>query len=160
MGGSFAFTTEIPNTEHQELLLPFEHVGCYADTSTRALPSGPSSVVAVVKDGSDPTFSLAECHGDCDSDTDCIGHLLCYQRDEWTDPMPAGCSGDPHGRMWDYCYDPMKDTVWPSAMAIVIATATASVIWCVIIAMYGKILYRWAARVMRTRQCTIIATIR
>jgi len=46
-----------------------------------------------------------ECHGDCDSDNDCAGHLVCVH-----DKVPGGCSaGD--GSMssgYDFCADPNK----------------------------------------------------
>merc|ERR1740123_2889774 len=81
---------------------------CFADSGARALPFGPSSVVAVVHDGNPESGCncLAECHGDCDSDSDCIGHLLCHQRDG--DAVPTGCSGAAHSDVTDYCYDPIK----------------------------------------------------
>ena len=37
-------------------------------------------------------FPLGKCHGDCDSDNDCGGDLLCFQRDG-TEAVP-GCEGD------------------------------------------------------------------
>ena len=49
---------------------------------------------------------LTECQGDCDSDNDCKGELLCWQRDDWSTPIPPGCYGTPHFKMYDYCWDP------------------------------------------------------
>ena len=40
------------------------------------------------------------CEGDCDSDDDCQGSLVCFQRDEYT-PVP-GCDGE-GGYDKDYC---------------------------------------------------------
>ena len=54
--------------------------------------------------------------GDCDSDSECMGNLLCYQRSgkgTETYPMPPGCyegDGDVNGDQmidgWDYCIHP------------------------------------------------------
>ena len=50
---------------------------------------------------------LEECAGDCDSDADCVGDLVCYFRSEG-DGIPPGCSGEVHEPNHDYCYDPAK----------------------------------------------------
>lgn len=48
-------------------------------------------------------LNLKHGKGDCDSDEDCQGTLLCLQRDSSdTDPVP-GCTGEPIGAN-DYCY--------------------------------------------------------
>ena len=47
-------------------------------------------------------FNLARCTGDCDSDTDCLGGLKCFQR-SYGDPIP-GCTGNGADDDWDYCY--------------------------------------------------------
>ena len=46
-------------------------------------------------------FPLAQCEGDCDSDEDCAGDLICFQRDADNDVVP-GCVGTPGGES-DYC---------------------------------------------------------
>ena len=52
---------------------------------------------------------LNECEGDCDSNRDCNGNLICYQRDNKND-VPPGCypGGSGDKRAWDYCVDPDK----------------------------------------------------
>lgn len=48
-------------------------------------------------------FPLGKCQGDCDTDDECAGDLVCFQRDG-NEHVP-GCSGnDPTAN--DYCYDP------------------------------------------------------
>ena len=53
----------------------------------------------------------SRCDGDCDADSDCVGHLKCLQRNPGSPGAPfEQCSGDhnaiPHH---DYCYDPTPD---------------------------------------------------
>tara|TARA_B110000858_G_scaffold186889_1_gene230561 strand:+ start:520 stop:3993 length:3474 start_codon:yes stop_codon:yes gene_type:complete len=49
--------------------------------------------------------SLVRCEGDCDSNSNCIGHLECWQRGSG-DPGPSDqCEGNPVADN-DYCYDP------------------------------------------------------
>jgi len=50
--------------------------------------------------GKDPTRLLGLCEGDCDSDSDCAGDLICYQRD--AGQSIPGCSGTPNSRS-DFC---------------------------------------------------------
>ena len=50
--------------------------------------------------------NCARCQGDCDNDGECLGHLVCFERDGFT-AVPgcdAGGSGDADG--YDYCVDP------------------------------------------------------
>eukprot|EP01084_Bolivina_argentea_P253259 425347_1 len=49
--------------------------------------------------------NLAECEGDCDSDSNCIGDLKCFHRYNDDDGGAPRCGGQPTGK-WDYCYDP------------------------------------------------------
>lgn len=46
--------------------------------------------------------------GDCDTDHDCAGHLICFLRDKNVGvPMEIfGCEGDPKKDTTDYCIDP------------------------------------------------------
>jgi hypothetical protein len=46
----------------------------------------------------------ARCHGDCDTDRDCAGNLICFQRGSF-EHVP-GCKGGYGTDGWDYCYDP------------------------------------------------------
>ena len=59
------------------------------------------------KDGDPSTaFPLAECEGDCDTDTDCRDNLICYQRMA-SDRSVPGCNGEPSaGDESDYCIQP------------------------------------------------------
>merc|ERR1712241_354487 len=71
---------------------------------------------------------LAECAGDCDIDSDCAGDLVCWQRFGWNDPVPPGCSGDPHFESHDYCFDPRNAEleVWtPNSQCVVYDRSSA-----------------------------------
>ena len=64
--------------------------------------------------------NLAECQGDCDGDSDCIGDLICWQRGDDSDPIP-GCTGDllaidaaNSDSGTDYCYNP-NATIVPTS---------------------------------------------
>ena len=52
-----------------------------------------------------------QCQGDCDSDGDCQGNLVCFQRTAY-EAVP-GCSGDARPA-WDYCYDPIASVSTPA----------------------------------------------
>ena len=55
--------------------------------------------------------NLGECQGDCDSDADCIGSLICYQRDG-DGANPPGCQGSAETKKdWDFCFDEGRATV-------------------------------------------------
>lgn len=55
---------------------------------------------------------LWECQGDCDSDSDCSGTLLCMQRDD-NEYIP-GCYGYEQYSAIDFCYDSLKHYSSPS----------------------------------------------
>lgn len=71
---------------------------------------------ALVKRGVNKPFkgggNLNECEGDCDSNRDCNGNLVCYQRDSSRD-VPPGCypGGSGDTPTWDYCVNPDKPIV-------------------------------------------------
>ena len=48
----------------------------------------------------DPGFTLGECEGDCDYDSDCQGELVCFHNDEHD--IPPGCTGNVTWA-YDYC---------------------------------------------------------
>ncbi|CAJ1954158.1 unnamed protein product [Cylindrotheca closterium] len=50
-------------------------------------------------------FPLARCQGDCDSDFDCQGNLVCFQRNE-NEPVPGCSGGSADGSRTDYCVPP------------------------------------------------------
>jgi len=56
--------------------------------------------------------NMQDCQGDCDSDNDCAGTLVCFQR-SGTGAFPM-CTGTPY-KDWDYCYDP---TPRPQALSL------------------------------------------
>jgi len=62
-------------------------------------------VKPIEKMGIGPFANLQECQGDCDSNTDCAGELICYQR--YYGGETPGCSGnDGPPYTWDYCSHP------------------------------------------------------
>lgn len=54
------------------------------------------------------------CEGDCDSDVNCAGDLMCFQRSSVNDAGPPGCLGTPVSSH-DYCYSLSSHTSPPSA---------------------------------------------
>ena len=48
--------------------------------------------------------TLQKCQGDCSSDNDCAGDLLCFQRNKRTIRTISGCDGKAKGGL-DYCVD-------------------------------------------------------
>lgn len=51
---------------------------------------------------------MGRCQGDCDSDGDCAGSLVCKQRNAY-DPIPSGCRGNLSWRT-DYCVSPSSSS--------------------------------------------------
>jgi len=98
----------------------------HRDTSADGIPPGcmgtahydahdycyDSGDIALVDYGTDPTWTLDECEGDCDSDNSCAGDLRCWFLGTLsTDNVPPGCHGTPANTdiyYHDYCYDPEK----------------------------------------------------
>lgn len=59
-------------------------------------------------------YPLKKCQGDCDNDSDCQGHLKCFQRNGGdTRPIP-GCYGFGIADRNDYCYDPADGLSTPT----------------------------------------------
>lgn len=50
-------------------------------------------------------FPLSRCRGDCDSDSDCLGNLVCQERSSG-EPV-RGCIGVPFDDDTDYCVEPI-----------------------------------------------------
>ena len=50
--------------------------------------------------------NLKACTGECDSDSQCVYGLKCFQR-QHGEPIP-GCFGKGGGPFWDYCYNPSR----------------------------------------------------
>ncbi|CAJ1965923.1 unnamed protein product [Cylindrotheca closterium] len=63
------------------------------------------TTLVIVGDEGFPTsvFPLDQCHGDCDSDTDCAQGLTCFQRTR--DEAVPGCTGNGATGL-DYCHNP------------------------------------------------------
>ena len=62
------------------------------------LPSSSSNSLNVINSGGG---GMGQCQGDCDSDNDCAGSLVCKQRNAY-DPIPSGCRGNLSWKT-DYC---------------------------------------------------------
>ena len=60
-----------------------------------------------------PDSALGLCEGECDTNSDCQGDLICYQRDK-NDPVPGCSGGTSEGSLSDYCIDPHWDACLPS----------------------------------------------
>ena len=77
-------------------------------TPTAPVPTAPVApgTLSITGDDGDPpdSFPLNICEGDCDTDTDCRGNLVCFQRDSDPAPVP-GCIGTPEVDGSDYCCD-------------------------------------------------------
>jgi hypothetical protein len=57
--------------------------------------------------GHTPSGKLAVCEGDCDNDTQCKGHLKCFQRQNG-EKVPGCAEGSNSPKHYDYCYNPAK----------------------------------------------------
>jgi len=58
-----------------------------------------------------PTCQLRLCHGDCSKDSDCPPGLICFDRVEYSDPVP-GCQGHSYLDA-DYCIRPTSSPTDP-----------------------------------------------
>ncbi len=61
--------------------------------------------VASGPDADASAYPLDECQGDCDSDNECNGSLICFRREEGNDGTIPGCNGIDTSKT-DYCIDP------------------------------------------------------
>jgi hypothetical protein len=68
-----------------------------ATAPSQDLDSSPGVVRHRVQSGGKP---LAECQGDCDTDSDCAEDLVCFQRSGFA--SVPGCNGSGN-KGWDYC---------------------------------------------------------
>ncbi len=59
----------------------------------------------LVNKGGGTTATLYECEGDCDSNGQCSGDLICHNREVESDPYPPRCKGDvaPFSHTHDWC---------------------------------------------------------
>jgi len=60
------------------------------------MPISQPDTINYVGECSPTTYACARCEGDCDSDSDCQGDLICFQRDGY-EPV-EGCKGEGGGR--------------------------------------------------------------
>ena len=58
-----------------------------------------------IKLGISTLFPLTGCKGDCDTNEDCRGGLICFQRDPYS-AVPGCIGGEEDGSRTDYCVDP------------------------------------------------------
>uniref|UniRef100_A0A7S3VEX3 Uncharacterized protein n=1 Tax=Chaetoceros debilis TaxID=122233 RepID=A0A7S3VEX3_9STRA len=88
--------------------------------------------VDLVNVGADPVYDLERCQGNCITDYDCMGDLICFHRnwDTFFSPIP-GCKGKP---FWitNYCILPFEElehvpSAHPSVYPTVVPTATPSI---------------------------------
>jgi hypothetical protein len=61
--------------------------------------------VASGPDADASAYPLDECQGDCDSDNECKGSLICFRREAGNDGTIPGCNGIDTSKT-DYCIDP------------------------------------------------------
>ena len=77
-------------------------------TSSSPTRDTPNSSKEVVFDDWSPAHKLGECHGDCDTNNNCLPGLVCYSRNELKEQVP-GCA-DTEGildtTLADFCIDP------------------------------------------------------
>ena len=65
-----------------------------------------------------PDYTLEECEGDCDDDSDCEGDLVCFHNVDGSSDVAPGCQGTATAN-WDYCYDKLltdNPTVDPTSV--------------------------------------------
>ena len=73
-----------------------------AEQSTNAARLAKPNSTAEQRTNAASGKNMNKCQGDCDSDSDCKGNLVCFQRSGFT-AIP-GCSGK-GTKDWDYCAD-------------------------------------------------------
>jgi hypothetical protein len=61
--------------------------------------------------GWEPAFSLGECEGDCDEDSDCLPGLVCFQREATRQTVPGCLGGEEDESLTDYCVYAESDGV-------------------------------------------------
>ncbi|EJK45080.1 hypothetical protein THAOC_36325 [Thalassiosira oceanica] len=67
----------------------------------------PNWEVQIEDVATEPVDPLSRCQGDCDSDSECEGDLLCWFRNEGDGiGLPPGCLGSFYSD-YDYCYQPL-----------------------------------------------------
>ena len=110
--GLFYYNTFVKNNEAYKDYEYKSYGGTSSTTVSITNPSLIENAPALVNYGASYEHlpsgqdKLFACEGDCDSDSDCSGNLLCFQR-KASQPVP-GCSvgGTGDVNAYDYCYDP------------------------------------------------------
>ena len=65
-----------------------------------------TSLCLTSSDGNPSTvYPLGLCRGDCDNDQECLGNLVCYQRDSFQ-AVPGCLGGEGDSSKTDYCIQP------------------------------------------------------
>lgn len=73
--------------------------------STNLLANDGRTLQTLRNRGSNPSFQLGQCEGDCDNDDDCTGQLICFQKNSGGSGQVPGCAGTDTTRV-DFCIDP------------------------------------------------------
>ena len=82
-----------------------------ADGSAHTAPHSPHDLVNAVIIGVDPSQLLGRCEGDCDTDDDCAGDLVCFQR-AWNDAIPGCHTESIDMTKTDYCVRKVDMDAW------------------------------------------------
>jgi len=94
-------------------------------TTTTTSTSAPGNVVQNF--GWDAT-NLGLCQGDCDSDSDCLGSLICFQNNAYD--IPPGCIASSNSSLnvtsYDYCYGSTTDAPTDAPTAATTTTTTGT----------------------------------
>jgi len=80
------------------------------DRESRFLRSGVRILQKLKYRGSNPSFRLSQCEGDCDRDSDCSSGLVCYQKSFGGTGAVPGCSGIDSSSA-DFCVDPGEENL-------------------------------------------------
>ena len=82
------------------LLAPYSYGGEYSVT---VYCSSPRTELEFLGWGPANRTALGECQGDCDSDDECEGDLVCFYNDAFETNVPDGCIGTAYDHV-DYCH--------------------------------------------------------
>jgi cysteine-rich repeat protein len=95
-------------------------------SASSSSPEGGAALVSLGSSGCTPGSPCGVCHGDCDSDSDCIGAYKCFQRDQ-KQAVPgcaAGGSGDVS--QYDFCYSDSTAPGWGTYQLLGAGDSTAA----------------------------------
>ena len=87
----------------------FAILACLAEAQLRRssdlLPQEKRELQSLNFLGSDPSVPLSKCQGDCDNDNQCIGSLICFQKNSGGSGIVPGSAGRDTSNN-DFCVDP------------------------------------------------------